>query len=646
VTTFFYYTMDDAPMLDGFRRIGQSIVGRIITTLMFGMLIFSFGIWGIGDMIRNFNANALAKIGTQEISVPEFKAAYQNEIQSISQRIRRNLTSQEALNFGLDRRVLDRMINEKILDQYIAEWKLEFGQDTIAKAILTDPNFAGADGKFSRALFDEALRQSGYTEDGFLSAQRIVYLRGQIAEAVAGGMSAPPAATALLHRYRQEQRTVTVMTIKADPASAIAPVDEAQLTAFFNERKAAFNAPEYRGFTFVALRPTDVAPTVPASEEEARSVYEKTKTTRFQSPETRGVRQLVLTDQDKSAKAEAALKEGKSFQDIAALVGINEQETNLGVISKDAIADPAVQQAVFGTSATGMIGPIDGRFGKVLAEVTVINASVETPFASVVSGLRQELSLQKAREKIRELREQIEDQRASAKPLTAIASELGLKAVKVEQSDATGLDPKGALLDTIAEPQTLLPAIFSNEMNADTDALTLRDGGLIWFAVESINPSRDRTFEEAKDAVKAAWLDDERSRLVAQKASDLVRAINGGKKISDQAQGLNLPVKGLAGLTRQTPAKDVPAPVLSQIFLTPVGQAASALGDASDERVIFVVESAVLPKLDETAAKTLNNEVALSLSDDVISQLISDTRNRIGVTISEVALQAATGKTN
>jgi len=82
------------------------------------------------------------------------------------------------------------------------------------------------------------------------------------------------------------------------------------------------------------------------------------------------------------------------------------------------------------------------------------------------------------------------------------------------------------------------------------------------------------------------------------------------------------------------------------VFLTPVGQAASALGDASDERVIFVVDKASLPKMEEASGKTLANEVALSLSDDVIAQLISDTRTRIGVTINEPALQAATGKTN
>ena len=224
-------------MLDGFRKIGNSLVGRLLTVLLFGMLIFSFGIWGIGDMIRNFNANAIAKIGTQEIGVLEFRAAYQNEIQSISNRIRRNLSSQEALAFGLDRRVLDRMINEKILDQFITDWKLEFGQDAIAKAILTDPNFAGADGKFSRALFDEALRQSGYTEDGFLAGQRVVYLRGQIAEAMAGSMSAPPSMIAMLHRYRQEQRSITMMTLKAEPAASIAAPTDVQLTAFLNERK-------------------------------------------------------------------------------------------------------------------------------------------------------------------------------------------------------------------------------------------------------------------------------------------------------------------------------------------------------------------------------------------------------------------------
>ena len=126
----------------------------------------------------------------------------------------------------------------------------------------------------------------------------------------------------------------------------------------------------------------------------------------------------------------------------------------------------------------------------------------------------------------------------------------------------------------------------------------------------------------------------------------MVRAINGGKKINAVASELTLPVKGLANLTRQTPAQDLASTVVSQVFLTPVGQAASALGDASDERVIFVVDKASLPKMEEASGKTLANEVALSLSDDVIAQLISDTRTRIGVTINEPALQAATGKTN
>ncbi len=633
-------------MLDGFRKVGNSFVGRLITTVLFGMLILSFGIWGIGDMIRNFNTNALAKIGKQEISILEFKAAYQNEIQSISQRIRRNLTNQEALNFGLDQRVLDRMINEKVLDHFIGDWKLEFGQDAIAKAVLSDPNFAGADGKFSRALFDEALRQSGYQEDGFIAGQRIVYLRGQIAEAMAGSMPAPASTIAVLHRFRQEQRSITMMTIQAEPVSAIPAPTEAQLTAFFNERSSAFRAPEYRGFTFVPLRPIDLSGSIQVSEDETKAAYEKTKAARFVTPETRGLRQLVLNDSAKTSKAESALKDGKSLSEIATLLGISETETNLGLVEKSAIADPAVREAAFSAAATGLLAPIEGRFGKVLLEVYSINPSVETPYTTVSGNLRQELALQKAREKIRDLREQIEDQRAAAKPLSVIATELGLKALQIAESDASGRNSKGALLDQIVAPQNLLPAIFSNEVNADTDALTLQDGSLIWFSVDTITPARDRTLAEALETVKTAWIDDERARLLSQKASDLVRTLNGGTKLSVLAEKERAPVKGLTDLTRQTPAKDLSATVLSQVFLTPVGQAASALGDSNEERVIFVVESARLPKMDPAARSTLANEVALSLSDDVIAQFIADARLKMGVVINDAALLTATGKTN
>ena len=51
-------------MLDGMRRLSQGLFGRAIMTGLFGLLIASFAIWGIGDMFRGFVCDKLADVGS------------------------------------------------------------------------------------------------------------------------------------------------------------------------------------------------------------------------------------------------------------------------------------------------------------------------------------------------------------------------------------------------------------------------------------------------------------------------------------------------------------------------------------------------------------------------------------------------------
>ena len=50
-------------MMDGMRRAGKTLFGRIVIGLLFGFLILSFAIWGIEDMIRNVGQNSVARVG-------------------------------------------------------------------------------------------------------------------------------------------------------------------------------------------------------------------------------------------------------------------------------------------------------------------------------------------------------------------------------------------------------------------------------------------------------------------------------------------------------------------------------------------------------------------------------------------------------
>ncbi len=50
-------------MLRGMRKASQGVVGKVVATVLFGILIISFAIWGIGDIFRATPQNVVARVG-------------------------------------------------------------------------------------------------------------------------------------------------------------------------------------------------------------------------------------------------------------------------------------------------------------------------------------------------------------------------------------------------------------------------------------------------------------------------------------------------------------------------------------------------------------------------------------------------------
>ncbi|MFO1134553.1 MAG: SurA N-terminal domain-containing protein [Rhodoblastus sp.] len=56
-------------MLDGLRTASQSWFGKAIMTIVFGVIIVSFAIWGIGDIFRGSRPGRMpSTVGSTEIS--------------------------------------------------------------------------------------------------------------------------------------------------------------------------------------------------------------------------------------------------------------------------------------------------------------------------------------------------------------------------------------------------------------------------------------------------------------------------------------------------------------------------------------------------------------------------------------------------
>src|ERR1700755_2221424 len=104
-------------MLRGMRKASSNWLRKIVIAVVVGVLIVSFGVWGIADIFKGFGQSTLAKVGKTEISTEQFRQIYTDKLQQLGRQFGRPLTQEQARAFGLDRQVLQQTIAEAALDE-------------------------------------------------------------------------------------------------------------------------------------------------------------------------------------------------------------------------------------------------------------------------------------------------------------------------------------------------------------------------------------------------------------------------------------------------------------------------------------------------------------------------------------------------
>src|SRR5258705_12740616 len=152
------------PMLRGIRKASSNWLGKTIMSVVMGVLILSFAVWGIADIFKGFGQSTLAKIGRTEISTEQFRQLYTEKLQQIGRQFGRPLTQEQARAFGLDRQVLQQTIAEAALDEEARRLGLGQSDAETMRMVHPDPNFKGIGGQFDPARFEAVLRQFSYSE--------------------------------------------------------------------------------------------------------------------------------------------------------------------------------------------------------------------------------------------------------------------------------------------------------------------------------------------------------------------------------------------------------------------------------------------------------------------------------------------------
>ena len=627
-------------MLEGMRKASQGWAGRIFMGLVMGFISLSFVVWGVGDIFRGFGSGKVAQVGDTEITADAYRAAYQTQLQALQRQARRAITNDQARAMGLDRQVLNRLISEAILDDRALAMGLALSDQEIAKSILNDPTFAGPNGKFDVSRFRDLLRDNGFTEQSFTREQRRAYLRQEIVESLAGKLNTPTALLEAVNRYRAETRAVEYFVIPASAVGEIPAPSDQDLQALYESRKASFRAPEYRKINYLAVTPASLAKPEDVSETDARAAYERVKGQRYGAAEKRDLQQLVFSEEKAAADALAKVKGGASLADVAKEANL--QVAELGTVAKSELFDKAIAEAGFSLPEGAVSEPVKGQFGWALVRVGSISPESVKSFEEVAGEIRSELAVARARKTALELRDKIEDERTSGKVLADAAKSVGLATTLIDGVDASGRNAAGAPVD-MPEREALLKAAFASDVGADNDVLSSREGGFIWFEIASIDPARERRFDEVKDEVSATWKDDEIAKRLTDKATEMVATIKGGKSIEDLAKEAGFEMQR-DDKVRRIEVSALPQGAVARVFGLPVGEIASAAGEGQS-RIVFHILDSVVPAMeaDSDVMKGMAEQLRTAMTEDVISQYLAALQSQTKVEINEAAVRAATG---
>ncbi len=488
-------------MMDRIREGVNSIAVKIIL----GLIILSFVFAGVGSYIVGGGNNSAAKVGNTEIPRGEFEMAYQNERNRMQAQLGdyfAQMLADPAYVESFRKSVLDRMINEVLLDQQAEALGLRISDKQILTMIHEMPQFQ-LNGKFDQETYLGSLRRSGYSPDSFAEYMRRELLRQQLLNALQASEFALPGEVQDAGKLFTQTRDIRTITIDlAEFAKNVELTDE-EIQDFYDANQDNFTRPEQAKVAYVELSAETLKKQIQVSDDEVKKYYDEHQD-KYASEEQRRVAHILVEGDDK-AKAQAILDELNNGADFATLAqeksddfGSAENGGDLGWIERN-VMDPAFEAAAFALQNSGDISElVKSEFGYHIIKLEEQKDAVVKPFADVKAEIKQELVDQKAVDKFYELQNELERVAFEYPDSLVDASKAIDQKVKT-----TGFISQEDAPEVLRNP-VVMQAILSPEVKEDglnSEAIEVAPEHIIVVRVEDTRPETVLPLADVKEQV-------------------------------------------------------------------------------------------------------------------------------------------------
>lgn len=611
----------------------RNLLVKVVTVILFSLLILSFAVWGIGDIFRGGQTQAVAEVGDTVIDQRAFAEELSREISTLSRRLGTPLSGQQVRAFGIPQQVLSRMISRAILDEQAKRLGMLVTETQMRQQIFENASFQDGTGRFDANRFNLFLRQINMNEQAYLALLGDEIKRQQLTTAVTAAAVVPDILAEQLFAYRGERRVADYVIIDTASFTDLGEPDEAALQATYDSESGSFMRPSYKSITLVVLGVDEAASQVSVSDERVAEVFEARKD-ELRVPERRRVSQALLPDEASAQALARRLAEGADFA-AAVEEATGSPPVDLGVVTRDDLP-PELADPVFALAAGQPSAPIRSALGWHLVLVSEIVPAEEPTLEEYGESLREELKKEEAVNIVIEQANRFDEELASGATLEQAAAALKLELRRIPAIDDQGRTPEGELVEGLPPLNDFLQVLRDTPVGATSTLSESMEGDFFILRVESETPPEKKPLAEVRDDVIRLWRQNEQARLAREKAESIVARLNEGQELAAVAEAEGLSVARTPPVTRfQTDQEGLDPRIPPQLFEIGKGEAATF---AAPGRQIVVKVTEILPpdSADRDARLArLKDQLDASLREDVFQQFLAALQQEFGVSVNQ-----------
>ena len=621
-------------MLTTLRNSSKNSILKIIFGTLLTILIISFGMWGTEDLVGvTQKQSTVATVGKIDVSAQEFYSLYSRQTEEIRKLLGSSLDIKKSREFGYVDRALSSLINRALFNNEALQLGLSVSDINVRDKILRDDAFKDDLGQFSELVFRQLISESGYTEDSYIEGTRQDLAREQMVETISTSLIIPNIMKNSLSKYNLEERTVDYLTIKVEEEEFAKPSNE-KIRKYYEENKSDFMSKEFRSAETLLLDAKEYAKKSTVTDEEIKLLYEERKELLVE-PAQKYLHQIIVDSKSDVESISKKVNFNNFTSTAKTMANLTEDDIDLGWNTKNDLPDEIID-ATFSLKKGEISKPIESSFGWHILKIIDSKERKEVAYEEVKKQFENELLLEKGKEAVFDLQDELEDLLASGNTFEEISKILEVKMIVADKIDNEGIK-QNKQVNNEFQDERILRTIFNQKINEEGNIIDIdKDEGLAISLVTDIIKPRQLTLDESKELVRKKLIFDLKLKNAQDKAEKIKNEISNGKSFKDVANIYKLEIKGVKPFTRVLPdSSELPIPLISKIF-------DSNLGDINIEKranseIIIAKTAEILNNLssDEKEIKEFTKKIKDDLTIDLLAQFSEALRKKYKITIND-----------